>query len=136
MKKLVLSLGMSILLGANSLFAYNMYGLSPNIIAIASTQYNNGNSWEMVNSKSITTQYHGGTTRSVIDVYEVPTQTPNYVWIGSHRGHLAESSRIEYNGYIIGYRHYYNFYSVSTGNTSEAMTVKLNNQLVDYLTVR
>jgi hypothetical protein len=133
MKKLVLALGISILLGANSLFAYNMYGLSPNIIQMASS---NGGS-EYVYNKSITTNNHGGSeTHASIDVYEVPTVTPNYVWIGSHMGHKYDDSRIEYNGYIIGYRHYYKFYSVSTGSSSEAMTVKVDGQSVDYLTVR
>ena len=51
-------------------------------------------------------------------------------------GHLINSVRIEYNGYIIGYRHQYKFYNVSTGNSPEEMTVNVDGQLVDYLTVK
>lgn len=143
MKKIFLSFVSLVVIGANSLFAYNMLWWKPNIIAIASEQYQNGNAWETTDTKTITTFNHGGDTRTVVDVYEVPLVKPYYIWIGSHMGHYDYSTNIQYNGYIVGYRHYYDFYNVSTGTNNESMEIQVNPNKVeytgsnsDYLTIR
>ena len=135
-----------LMISTNYLYAYskiNKLKLKPNIIAIISQKSyskvhnKTGRYWEIVKNKKITKFNHGGDwTYAIIEVYNVPSNMPNYVQIGYHQGHLVDSKRIEYGEYIVGYRFVYLFYGVDSKNKTENMKVVVDNQLVDTLSIK